>query len=215
MKKLVWLVSLVLWVHGAALAQRFELSASALYSKLSKPQLGSLSTTSLNDNDTRLKGQYGGVVRITFNHNGYYGHELGYMRQFIQFRTNYTTTDVNNIAYPTQYQGRATVEQAFYNFLVYFMPQGERWRPFVTGGFQAAKWGAPDISLWPGGGARGYGVNFGGGLKVKLFPHAQFRLDVREYLGGKPYQQLQFVSGTGLSSYIRTLEGSAGLGITF
>jgi len=60
-----------------------------------------------------------------------------------------------------------------------------------------------------------HGGNFGGGLKLKLFPHVQARFDVRDYLGGKPYSQLQFADVTVSGGRIRLLEGSVGLGITF
>ena len=50
---------------------------------------------------------------------------------------------------------------------------------------------------------------------LPLFPHVQARLDVRDYLGGKPYTQLSFSDVQQASGLMRILEGSAGIGITF
>jgi len=96
------------------------------------------------------------------------------------------------------------------------MPRGERWRPFVTGGAQAYRWGAPHFSAWPGGGSKNYGLNFGGGLKIKLLPHTLARLDFRDYIGGRPYVgQLSLAAGSLGGGHTRLLEASAGFGVTF
>ncbi len=213
MKKLACFSFLFVLAHGAAFAQKYEVSVFGMYPRFGRPLLGSLSATP-NDKDTWLTGQYGFGARITANTKGYYGHELGYMMQRVNFHTDYTTT-VNDASVTTRLEDRVKVQQAFYNFLVYFMPRDERWRPFITGGFQVAQYGAPRIAIWPGGGSRNFGGNFGGGIKLKLFPHAQARLDIRDYLGGKPYGQLNFSDVQKAGGLMRILEGSVGLGITF
>lgn len=218
MKKLVWSVLLSVLIQGAAQAQRWELSVFGAYPRWGRSLLGSLSDTPV-DTDTRLKGDYTYGARVTWNSKGYYGQELGYSIQRMTFRTNYTTT-TDTVTTTQLLEDRIKVQQAFYNVLVYFMPAGERWRPFVTGGAQAYRFGAPRFAQWPGGGSKNYGFNYGGGIKLKLFPHTLMRLDVRDYIGGKPYDvQLQFAQPTtGFSNaggHIHLLEGSVGFGITF
>jgi opacity protein-like surface antigen len=214
MKKLACGVFLAVLMQGAALAQRWEVGVFGAYPRWGHPALGSLSDAPA-DNDTRLKGEYTVGARITLNSRGYYGHEVGYSIQRTTFRSNFSTTLADGTAFSTVLEDKIKVQQAFYNFLVYFMPAGERWRPFVTGGVQAYRFGAPHFSQWPGGGSKNYGLNWGGGLKVKLFRHALMRLDARDYLGGLPYTQLSFAQNTLPVGHIHLLEGSVGFSITF
>jgi hypothetical protein len=114
----------------------------------------------------------------------------------------------------TTAEDRVAVHMAAYNFLIYFMPRGERWRPFVTGGIQAYDYQSPNIANWPPGKTKQYGGNWGGGLKLALFPHALVRLDFRDYIGGKPYD-LTFEDPNQSGGIVHQLEGTVGFGITF
>jgi hypothetical protein len=201
-----------------ARAQRYEVSGSASYPILAGASLGSISAESKQNNDTNLRGLYGYGGRITRNTRGYYGHEVGYMRTQIRFRTTARST-TDNVTTTLTREDRVNMQQVFYNFLIYFMPNGERWRPFITGGMVGAQYSSPHFAEWPGGGSRNWGVNWGGGLKVKLFPHALMRIDVRDYITGKPYgSTLQFTNLGGVGAgggVFHQLEASAGFGITF
>jgi len=192
-------------------AQRFEFGPAVTYSKIGKPPLGSIDAEDPQDNDTLLKGEYGMGLRFTWNTPGYYGHEFGYIRTRAQFETKIRTGD------PVTEQtlkDRINIHQASYNFMIYFMPAGERFRPFITGGMQAFQYDKPNVTGFPRPRSRNYGGNYGGGLKVLLFKNALVRLDFRHYIGGKPYDldtETPFLSG----GRIRTLEGSAGFSIAF
>jgi hypothetical protein len=219
MKLSISALLLLLLASTLALAQRYEVSASGSFPILAGASLGSISAESIENNDTNLRGQYGYGVRLTRNTRGYYGHEVGYTRSQIRFRTTFRST-ADNVTTTTTREDRVNMQQINYNFLIYFMPNGERWRPFVTGGLEGARYSPPRFAEWPGGGSRNWGVNWGGGLKVKLFPHALMRLDVRDYITGKPYGNiLQFNSalgGVGAGGGVfHQLEASAGFGIAF
>ena len=111
-------------------------------------------------------------------------------------------------------EDRVVIRQAYYNFLMYFMPKGERWRPFMTGGIHVTEYGAPGFEDWPTGKSRNWGFNYGGGIKLRLFPHALVRLDVRDYIGGKPYD-LESEDMMKFGGRLRMFEASAGIVITF
>jgi hypothetical protein len=203
-------------IHGAAQAQRFEVSVFGGIPRFRHPALGSLSQTPVDTDTTLTRGKYTYGARFTVNSRGYYGHELSYSVQHMTFRTLDTITDEDDNTVSTEFRDKIKLEQLSYNFLVYFMPRGERLRPFITGGAQVYRWGAPHFDIWPGGGYRNLGVNFGGGLKIKLLPHTLARLDVRDCIGGRPYvRQLQLSSNTLSSGYTHLLEASVGFGITF
>jgi hypothetical protein len=210
MKKLfsAGLFSLIAW--GAAQAQQLEVSVLGGYPLISRAPLGSLSTDSPKDDDTKLKGSYTYGARLTWNTKGYYGNEVGFTFNRATLRT--TLRDANGVE--TLKQDRIVIHHAFYNFLIYFMPAGERWRPFVTGGAQIQQYGAPHIPEWTVGHSRNYGANYGGGIKLKLFKHALMRFDFRDYIGGKPYD-LTFKDETKSGGIFRQWEGSIGLAITF
>ncbi len=228
MKKLYCLVIFSVLFHCAAHAQQpggekkptFEFSLIGAYPKWGNALLGSINTEDPKDNDTKLKGEYAYGARLTVNTRGYFGHEFEYMYQRAKFQTEYRTT-VDEVDVTKQLQDRIAIQQASYNFLIYFMPNGEFWRPYVTGGAQAYKFGAPRFAEWPGGGSRTYGVNWGGGLKLKL-GRALVRLDFRDYIGGKPYNlafqqpsatDLQAKDNSGGMLHLR--EASVGVGFTF
>lgn len=227
MKKLYCLAILSVLIYGPARAQQpaekpktFEFSLLGAYPKWGNALLGSINAGDPKDNDTQIKGDYAYGARFTINTRGYYGHEFEYIQQKATFQTQYRTT-VNDVAVATQLQDKITIQQASYNFLVYFMPNGEFLRPYVTGGVQAYKFGAPHFPEWPGGGSRNYGLNWGGGLKMKL-GRALVRFDFRDYIGGKPYHlafeqpsasSLQTTDNSGGRIHLR--EASVGLGFTF
>lgn len=196
----------------AALAQRFELSVLSGIPRISDAPLGSLSEQEAQDDDTRLEGRQSYGVRFTINTPGYYGHEFGYIQSRATLSSIFRTgTDASIV---TRREDRITIQQASYNFLIYFMPRGERWRPYMTGGLQAHQYGAPNFPEWTRGSSRHYGANYGLGLKLKLFQNALIRLDFRDYFGGKPYD-LTFEDVTRSGGILRQMEGSVGIAITF
>jgi hypothetical protein len=210
MQKLPCLVLLVSALFGRAWGQTFEVSVLGGLARMGKAALGSVSAEDAKDDDTQFKNGYSYGARLTYNMRGYYGHELGYLYTRAGIQTKIPDAAGNR----TTYEGKVAIQQAFYNFLIYFMPRGERWRPYITGGFQAHKYGNPRIDGWMGLATRNYGANYGAGIKVKLFEHALVRFDVRDYITGKPYD-LKFSALSPGGGTVRQQEASFGIGIGF
>ncbi len=213
MKTLLTALVLATLTGGVVCAQNYEFGVSGSYPRISKPPLGSISTESGTDNDAHMKGQFGIGAWIGLNTRGYYGHEFNYRITYAKITTIDRVT-TNDVLTTTTLTDRVAIHRAGYNFLIYFMPNGSRWRPFITGGIHAAQYQVPNFTNWPGGSGRHYGANYGGGIKLIPFPHALFRIDLRDYVNGKPYN-LTFPQNQLSSGIIHQYEGSAGFAITF
>lgn len=213
MKLLLPAVLLALLAASAAQAQRYEFAAVGGAQSLRHAALGSIVESDAKDTDTKLtlKSTFG--ARITWNTRGYYGHEIGFLQSRGDLRTR-VEESAGGATSSVWKQDRVKVRQAFYNFLIYFMPAGERLRPFITGGMQGSEYGAPNLAEWSHGKSRNYGANWGGGLKVKLLPHTLVRMDVRDYIGGKPYD-LKFANNKLSGGLMHQWEATAGFAITF
>ena len=207
----VWLC---LAAGAAARAQTYELGVMGGYPRWGRAPLGSISPELAKDGDTQLKGQYSFGASVTRNTKGYYGFELGYLRNMTRV-TMVTRQTVGTTVFSTNLEDRRPIHMVFANFLVYFMPKGERWRPFVTGGGQAYNFTRPAIPEFNGDDSiRHYGANFGGGVKLKLFKHALLRWDLRDYMGGKPWK-LTFADSTRAGGRLHMIEGTMGFALTF
>lgn len=198
---------------GAAWAQKYEISVSRLYPRIGKAPLGSMSKEDKKDDDTKLKGLYGWGGRLTWNTPGYYGHELGFNYNRARLTATVRTTE-EGVTVTSVREDRVAVRQVYYNFLMYMMPRGERWRPYLTVGAHGVEYGAPGFEDWPTGKSRHYGFNYGAGIKLGLFPRALLRVDVRDYVAGKPYD-LEREDITKMGGLLRMMEASAGISITF
>jgi len=195
----------------SAWAQTWELSFSRVASRISDAPLGSLNESArVKDDDSRLVGRAGYGVRLTYNQRGYYGHEFGYLRTRAIFQTT-LRPDAKTV---NQAEDRVWVQEAFYSFLLYCMPRGERWRPYIAVGLQAHQYAAPRLPEFDTGPTRNYGLNYGLGLKLHLVPHSVIRLDFRDHFGGKPYD-LTFQDPARAGGILRSMELSAGAGFTF
>jgi len=211
MQKLSCLAMLVSALVGCAWGQTYEVSVAGGLTRMSTAPLGSVSAEDPLDDDTSFKkNAYGYGGRLTYNPYDYYGHEVGYRFTRASLRTSIPDADGNR----TTFEDKVAIHQAFYNFLIYFMPKGERWRPFITGGVQAFNFANPHITGWTGVATRNYGMNYGGGLKLKLFNHALVRFDLRDYYTTKPYI-LNPQDITNFSGWQRHQEGSVGIAIGF
>ncbi len=159
-------VSLFLTLAGAAYAQVLELGAGAGASRLSN------STLSAPDN-AKLESGFRINFRVTLNAQEYFGHEVGY---------GYNRTNLNIAGTKL---GMAT-HQGFYDFLAYARPDGSKIRPFITGGAQFSNFVPPGTSVTSGSGSTKFGVNYGGGIKVRTSDRFLVRLDFRQYATPKP-----------------------------
>jgi hypothetical protein len=217
MKKCLFrMVTVLCLCSGIALAQRYEISPLVSYPRFSRKALGSLNETNNRDTDTQIRGRMGYGLRLTANTKGYYGHEIGYILSKADFRTDIATTSADGRTVTrTRKIDEIQVQQAFYNFMIYMMPAGERVRPYITGGAHMTRYGAPAIEEFDRRAERKYGVNFGAGLKFKLMEHVNVRLDLRDYINGAPFD-LKFEDQTKFSAGLfQQLEGSVGISITF
>src|SRR5947208_628028 len=151
-------------------AQTWEIGPMGGYLKLSSKFIGSANTNDPKTDDTKLHSlqpAYGAF--ITRNTKGYYGFELDFLRSKARMDTKLipaTSTD------RVSESGTVYLNQLSLNGICYFMPNGERFRPFVTAGGQVSMFGTPRIKDWPFTDSRKIGFNFGGGLNIRLFKNA-------------------------------------------
>jgi hypothetical protein len=198
-------------------AQKYEVSVGANLLRLDGKSLGTIATSGGADNDTFFKkvSVEGGSLRLTWNSKGYYGHEIGYSYNRSMLNVVTRTVDDDDVETVTHNQRKVKVSQLTYNFLMYMMPAGERVRPYITVGATVQDYGAPSLDEWTHGSSRNYGGNFGAGVKVRLFPHTQMRLDLRQHLVGSPYD-LTFEDSQKLSGgLMKNSSASVGFGVTF
>ncbi len=193
-----------------AQAQKWELNFTRAGTRISDAPLGTLNDKNKRDDDTRLIGHYGYGVRLTYNQRGYYGHEIGYLRTRATFQSK-LRPDAKTV---NLVEDRVWVQEGFYTFLMYCMPRGERWRPYIAVGAQAHQYGAPRLEQFDRGPTRNYGVHYGLGLKLHLIKHSVIRLDFRDQFGGKPYD-LDFEDPMRAGGILRSMEFSAAIGFTF
>ena len=211
MIKLLCAVPLLFAFLGSAGAQTFEVSIVRGLARMSKSPLGSNNLSSPVDNETQFRNGSSTGIRLTLNMRGYYGHELGFLHTRAGIRTSILQADGTTM---TPVESHVNIEQAFYNFLIYMMPKGERWRPYITGGMQAFKHGNPRIDGWTGFASRNYGFNYGAGIKLRVYKHFLVRLDARDYFTGRPYT-LTFSDLNLQGKLIRQQEASFGLDFGF
>jgi hypothetical protein len=131
--------------------------------------------------------------RLTLNSYRFMGHEFGYAYN----RT--TWTNALNV------EAGSAIHRGFYNFLVYAVPEGAPVRPFGTGGVHFNNYIFPGYSVTQGGGSTKFGLNYGGGVKVRVTSMWGVRFDIRQYWNGKPFGDFLFGSGN-----TQLLEISAG-----
>ena len=135
------------------------------------------------------------IFRLTVNNWVFMGQEFGYTY-------NRTKLTIQN-----QEFGGMAIHQGFYNLLVYATPEGSRVRPFATGGGHFSNYVPPGASATQGQGENKFGVNYGGGIKVRVSEKFLFRVDMRQFLNGKPFGDFF----PGVSGSIRQNQFSAGL----
>jgi len=168
-------------------AQSFEASISGGVSRFGDAQLGTV-TSVPSDPQYVMKDGFRLAFRMTLNSWRFFGHEFGYAY-------NHTSLDIPPITTPLL-GGQSTapaqnisvpIHQGFYDFLAYATPEGTRVRPFAAGGVQFSGFFPPGTSIYYGNQVTKYGINYGGGLKVRLTSIWGIRLDARFYNMGKPF----------------------------
>lgn len=192
-------VVLFLACATSAWGQLFEVWFNGGQSLLSNKGLGSgfPAEAGGTKNDFQLEDGFRFSFRMDLNNESHFGHEVQYA---------YSRTKLNSFG---SEQGMA-IHQGGYNFLLYATHEGTRIRPFATGGVMFANYVPPGSSATSGGGDNKFGVNYGGGVKVRLTSLFGVRLDVRQYTTPKPFNLPYLREG-----WLRQTEISAGFGVLF
>jgi hypothetical protein len=178
-------------------AQVGELSVTFGESLFKSNKLGSADITNLASQYTVGDGFRIGA-RFTLNTKKFIGHEFGYAY-------SRSKLDLSN----TSQEDSMPTHQGFYDFLLYLTPEGTPVRPFAAGGGQFTTFVPPGASVTQGSGVTKYGLNYGGGVKVKVTSIYTLRFDVRDYIMKKPFDLI------GRSGALHQIEASVGVGIYF
>src|SRR6266576_32686 len=160
---------------GLASAQVAEFSLSGGVSRFGNTSLGTNVDSAGNASKVTINTGFRLTFRFTLNTYKFMGHEFGYAynRSGVNLGTGGTVP--------------MSIQQGFYDFLVYATPEGSRIRPFAAGGAQFSSFFPPGASVTYGTGTTKYGGNFGGGVKVKVSSLFALRLDARDYVTTKPF----------------------------
>ena len=179
MRALRYVLPLLLCSTPAVWAQTAEVGLTVGMTDLRNSQLGSLPLFGEDPQRFTLDDGIRIGARISLN-SWFLGNELSYAWQR-------SSLDGSNATTGSTF-GNISIQNVYYNLLVHATPSGTRVRPFVTGGVGVSVFNPPGVSSLSGAGANEFGYNYGGGLKFKLSDKFGFRIDVRDYNVGKPFQ---------------------------
>ncbi len=182
---------------GLASAQVAEFSLSGGVSRFGNTSLGTNMDSAGNISKVTINDGFRLAFRFSLNTYKFMGHEFGYA---------YSRSGVN---LGTGGSVPMSIQQGFYDFLLYATPEGARIRPFAAGGAQFSSFFPPGASIYYGNQETKFGVNYGGGIKMRVTPIIGLRFDVREYSSGKPFKF------TGESGWMNQLEASVGASFLF
>lgn len=179
-----------------ASAQVAEIGLHGGVSRLSNRVLGDIPLQGGGTMPLSLDDGWRFGFRFTINNYRFFGNEFGYA---------YNRTKLN---LGGQGGDGMAIHQGFYNFLAYATPEESTIRPFVTGGGHFSNFVPPGQTATWGGGQTKFGINYGGGIKIRVSPIWLIRLDYRQYMTGKPFD----LPGPG--GMLRQNEISAGFSFT-
>ncbi|MBI3278345.1 MAG: outer membrane beta-barrel protein [Acidobacteria bacterium] len=168
------ITALALLLGTGCFAQVAEFSVSAGGVKLSNADLGS---------SYKLDASWRLAFAITLNNWRYFGHEFGYAYNRAELK------------FANQSAGGMAIHQGFYHFLAYALPEGSPVRPFASGGGHFSNFVPPGASATQGQGENKFGFNYGGGVKFRMGEKWMFRVDLRQYVTGKPFADVLGGSG--------------------
>jgi opacity protein-like surface antigen len=170
-------------------AQVFDVGLSAGYSKMN--------ATLIDNPQVTLTNGFRLAIRAAFNTQRFVGYEIGYA-------FSRTGVDLGAAGGKTGFNMNTVNGGA----LLYATPEGSRVRPFAAGGVHFSSFSSPGTSVYYGNQPTKFGLNYGGGLKVRLKDPWGFRLDVRQFTNGKPDL---FQGAIPPSGWMRQTEVSAGV----
>jgi opacity protein-like surface antigen len=183
-----WILAVALFAGSTTLfGQAAEFTLNGGLSHIGNSDLGSGYSL---DNGFRLD------FRVTLNTQRFFGHEFGYAYN----RTHLLLAGLD--------QGGMAIHQGYYNFLVYAVPEGKaKIRPFADGGVHFDNFVPPGSSAQYGGGSNKFGFNYGAGVKVRFGDKWITRVDVKQFITGKPFDL------PGASGLLRQTTFTVGFGI--
>ena len=188
--RLHWLfLAAIAACSSLAFAQSFEASVGGGQSIIpSKSADIGTADTDPASGTYRLKDGFRLSFRMAINTGRFFGHEFGYAYSRTALEVPATTTTTGSIVSTIPADSISLPShQGFYDFLVYAIPEGKIIRPFAAGGVQFTAFSQPG-SQYTNNRETKYGINYGGGVKVKVKENWGFRLDARQYNMGKPFQ---------------------------
>ena len=123
---------------GLASAQVAEFSLSGGVSRFGNTSLGTNVDSAGNASKVTINNGFRLTFRFTLNTYKFMGHEFGYAynRSGVNLGTGGTVP--------------MSIQQGFYDFLVYATPEGSRIRPFAAGGAQFSSFFPPGASVYYG-----------------------------------------------------------------
>jgi hypothetical protein len=159
-----------------ARAQVGEFSLSGGVSRFGNANLGTSADASGNTVNNTINNGFRLTFRFTLNTYRFAGHEFGYAynRSGVQLGPSQTVS--------------MSIQQGFYDFLLYATPEGSRIRPFVAGGVEFSSFFPPGTSVYYGNQETKFGINYGAGIKMRVTSVIGLRVDFREYNTGKPFK---------------------------
>ena len=162
-----------------AFGQSFEGAVSGGVSHIQSNVIGAdtFSTGATASSNVKLNDGFRLGFRLSVNPFSHLGFEVGYA---------YNRSQLHFEGPPVSETGFG-IHQGFADALFHFTKEGSRVRPFVAGGVQFSNFVPPGASAQNGQGENKFGVNYGGGVKVRVKENWQVRFDLRQYETGKPF----------------------------
>lgn len=206
-------------------------SATALYAQdYSVFFMGTISSlfdkNYYNEYTTPYGSSYKTGGGITFGAEVPLGKILGVEGSYSKVRNNLAITDYG-LSTPLE-SGYGIHDQRLSGDLVAHAPRSFLgFKPYLAAGLEYDRFSpvGPSSDIFSGfvnvalGAANKVGVNYGGGVDMKLLPYLNLRLDVRDHLTSTPTYGLPSSSGTGpyfpVSGAAHDLEYSAGIVLHF
>jgi hypothetical protein len=195
-----------------AFGQSFEGSLSVGESLQTNASLGQIASNVITGgagtsttSTYSLNSGFNIAFRATLNTWVFLGQEVGYA--YNRTNLNAAAFDLTGGSQGAQSLGGMAIHQGFYDFLGYATPQGSRIRPFGAVGVHFSNYEPPGSSVQLGQANNKFGINYGGGVKIRLKGPLGVRIDVYQFANGKPFGL------PGASGWIRQTEISAGLAV--
>jgi opacity protein-like surface antigen len=172
---------LALTAGASAQVAEFQFGGGVL--NLSEGALGVLEGQSIE-----LDADWKFGFMMALNNWRHFGHEFGYSYNRMK--------QVYSVAGTTIGEAGFAGHEGIYSFLAYATPEGSRIRPYAAGGGHFINYVWPGSSVTEGGGETKFGLNYGGGVKIRILPTWLIKLEAKQHWNGKPWTEYLGGSGT-------------------